>query len=112
MTYHPLRGGHAPSYVRDAFADAVESFVDLPDDVDFNTLWKLIGSIHSLTAKLWNCTDLMSPELKADFENLMRSGDNPIHTYAQGARFLRNHLRREKPRVRVKASSRRLSSSV
>ena len=112
MTYHQLRGGHAPRHVRHAFAGALESFVNLPDDVDFNTLWKLIGSIHSLTGRLWNCTDLMPRRLRADFENVMRLGDDPIHTYAQGARFLRYHLQREKPRVRVKASSRPLSSSV
>jgi hypothetical protein len=67
--YNPARGGHAPSHLREGFAETVEE----SRPVDAATI-----------GKLWNCIDIMPSGLCEALG--LRQGS----TYAMGVRHLRS----------------------
>lgn len=104
MTYNIAAAGqHAPGYLRLAFEDAVERFAKLQDNANFDTAWTLVGLVHCLSGMLWNCTDVMPDQLRSNVTIMGQVGDEPVHTYAEGARLVRDQLSRRKPRLRIKA---------
>ncbi|GJE42888.1 hypothetical protein [Methylobacterium soli] len=91
--YNPGRGGHAPSYLREAFLEVIE---DLPG-------WRPgmlepIAEVHEravplsvLCGLLWNCPDLL-PGLEAC--EVERLSGRRVSTYASAARAIKAMLRR------------------
>ena len=59
-------------------------------------LWKTCG-------RFWNDTRLTPRSLQLDLEELVRGDDRVPNTYAQAARLVRGHMKRNKPRIRVPA---------
>ena len=91
--FDPARGGHAPSDLRDAFAEAVEASIarsDPDEPLEIEVRNEVVTS-KSVCGMLWNCTDMMPGHLCQAFEDV--SGiDEPLtrgSTYAQGARTLK-----------------------
>ncbi|KAB1071753.1 hypothetical protein [Methylobacterium planeticum] len=91
--YNPGRGGHAPSYLRDAFLDVIE---DLPRWQP--GMLEPIAEVHEravplsvLCGLLWNCPDLL-PGLEAC--EVERLTGRQVSTYASAARATKAMLRR------------------
>lgn len=99
--FNPARGGHAPGDLRAAFIDLVDTYVNGGEDDGPNPKTDLRGrevSLYELTGLLWNCRDIMPKSLCDDVRDLLSWFEvdnyhwNTGHTYAQGARFVRQHI--------------------
>jgi hypothetical protein len=82
--YNPARGGHAPNDLRNAFEEAVEIYI---------RSGRKLMTLHELCGRLWNCSDVMPRHLCDEIGDLTESR---CHTYAQGARHVREHLERRR----------------
>jgi hypothetical protein len=79
--FNPSRGGHAPGHLREMFAEYVETG-EVPTDVLYDE--SVTGGrnpLDWLCGQLWNCTDTLPGEMRADL-------DNAASTYAQAARLV------------------------
>ena len=88
MSIHStMKGGHAPSYLREAFSAFLDDEPAL-DNVNLDTVRVAAGEdgemkpLRWLVGRLWNCTDVL-PGTEARFLEL-----TGMQTYAAGARKL------------------------
>ncbi|MBC6715542.1 hypothetical protein H9Q09_04960 [Aurantimonas sp. DM33-3] len=94
--FEPSGEGQAAGHLRAAFNDLVAAYVhgDAMTVTMHASLWALCG-------RLWNCGDLLPWFVFCDFEEMAGMHDVPPLDYAGGARFMRWHMRANKPRLRV-----------
>ena len=90
-TYSPLRGGHAPGDVRDAFLEAIVAFMEWAEGEPEPTveLCNRPVPICNVCGVLWNCSDTIP---RSEWDEL--KGADPYdelqgHSYAAAARFMK-----------------------
>lgn len=99
--FNPLRGGHAPSQLRQAFLDALEQFfVDNGDDISGDVEAGAV-SLRKLAGLLYNCSDILPRHYQSYVADLLElnhdsfvTRKNSGFTYAQAARHIVYYYRR------------------
>jgi|ERR1700694_1796215 len=90
--FSPSHGGHAPGHLRDLFCGWSET-----GSVQLEKLSqppKVPEPLDWLIGKLWNCTDIMSSDVRAELRQRLDPWDQDpeMFTYGQAARRIRAML--------------------
>ena len=93
-SYSPVRGGHAPGHLRDAFVDAVDAYAawktgEPEPVVDLGGANIPVSRVFGM---LWCCTDVLPGHLADTVNDHLRGERLRRHTYAAAARALKATL--------------------